>query len=63
MSDEQMAELHQRLVNGKSNAATSERVFLRGWNAGIDFALKQIRLTCDEPLEEDMQPIDEESPA
>ena len=51
MSDVQMAELYERLVKGKSKMATAERVFLRGWNAGIDFAIKQQRLTCDEVAE------------
>lgn len=45
-----MAELYERLVKGKSNQATADRVWLRGWNAGIDFAIKQQRLTCDEVI-------------
>lgn len=48
MSDQLAAELYERLSDGKSKQATAERVFLRGWNAGIDFAIKQLRLTCDE---------------
>jgi hypothetical protein len=60
MSDAQMAELYERLVKGKSAHATSERVFLRGWNAGIDYAMKQMRLTCDEP---ETPPTAEESAA
>ena len=59
MSDQQMAELYERLVGGKAKNATSERVFLRGWNAAIDWAIKQMRLTCDEPVEEEK----EEEPA
>ncbi len=54
-----MAELYERLVKGKSNQATAERVFLRGWNAGIDFAIKQQRLTCDEVVEHVDQPARE----
>lgn len=47
-----MAELYERLVAGKSNQATAERVYLRGWNGGIDFAIKQLKLTCDEVVDE-----------
>lgn len=54
-----MAELYERLVAGKSKLATSERVYLRGWNAGIDFAIKQQRLTCDEVIEPVDQPSEE----
>lgn len=57
MSDQQMAELHERLVAGRSNQATSERVFLRGWNACLDWVHKQIKLSCDEPVED--QPVEE----
>ena len=52
MSDQQMAELYERLTAGRSKQATAERVFLRGFNAGIDFAIKQMKLTCDEVVEE-----------
>lgn len=52
MSDQQAAEFYERLVAGKSRQATAERVYLRGWNAGIDFAIKQMKLTCDEVVEE-----------
>jgi hypothetical protein len=55
LSDQQMAELYERLIGGKSKKATADRVFLRGWNAGIDFAIKQMRLTCDEIVEEPKQ--------
>lgn len=50
-----MAELYERLVHGKSALATVERVFLRGWNAGIEFAIKQMRLACDEPVENEAE--------
>lgn len=51
MSDQQAAEIYERLVAGKSKQATEDRVFLRGWNAGIDFAIKQVKLSCDEVIE------------
>lgn len=53
MSDAQAAEIYERLVKGKSKVATAEHVFLRGWNAGIEFAIKQVKLACDEPVEEE----------
>lgn len=53
MSDQQMAELYERLNAGRAANATAERVFLRGWNACIDWVLKQMKLTCDEPVEEE----------
>jgi len=52
MSDQQAAELYERLKAGKSKQATAENVFLRGWNAGIDFAIRQVKLTCDEVVDE-----------
>jgi len=52
MSDNQMAELYERLVEGKKKDVPVERVFLRGFNAGIDFAIKALRLSCDEVVEE-----------
>ena len=53
MSDGQMAELYERLVKGKKKKPGLDQIFLRGWNAGIDFALKQMRLSCDEQAEEE----------
>ena len=53
MSEQRFAELYERLTNGKKNKPTTEQVFLRGWNAGIDFAIKQMRLCCDECVEAD----------
>jgi hypothetical protein len=55
MSDQQMAELYERLNGAKSKRVTVERVFLRGWNAAIDFAIKQMRLVADEPVENDVE--------
>ena len=59
MSEEQAAELYERLVAGRSKLATSERVFLRGFNSGIDFAIKQMKLSCDEVIEPVDQPSEE----
>lgn len=53
MSDQQVAELHERLTGGKSKKPpTIDQVFLRGWNAAIDWSIKQLKLTCDEVVEE-----------
>ncbi len=51
MSDQQMAELYERLNGARAKRVTVERVFLRGWNAAIEFAIKQMRLVADEPIE------------
>jgi hypothetical protein len=55
MSEQRYAELYERLVAGKKKKVTGEQVFLRGWNAGIDFAIKQMRLTCDEVVEQESE--------
>ena len=47
-----VAELYERLTAGKKKEKTSDYPFNRGWNAGIDFAIKQMKLTCDDPIEE-----------
>lgn len=52
MSEQRFAELYERLTNGRSRKADADHVFLRGWNAGIDFAIKQMKLTCDEVVDE-----------
>lgn len=52
MSEQRFAELYERLTSGKSRKADADHVFLRGWNAGIDFAIKQMKLTCDEVVDE-----------
>jgi hypothetical protein len=54
MSDNQMAELYERLVAAKHKNVPVQRVFLRGFNAGVDFAIKAMRLSCDEVVEEDV---------
>ena len=49
ISDAQIAELYERLAAGRSSQASDERVFLRGWNAAIEFAIRALRQSCDEP--------------
>lgn len=53
MSDQQMAELYERLAKAKFDIKGFKALypFQLGWNACIDFAIKQMRLTCDEPVE------------
>jgi hypothetical protein len=41
--------LHERLIASKSHSSTVDRVYVRGWNAAIDFALEQLQIACDEP--------------
>ena len=53
MSEQRYAELYERLTDGKKKNPSVEQVFLRGWNAGIDFAIKQMKLTCDEVIEDE----------
>jgi len=50
MSDQQMAELYERMVASKSLKPAG--IFPRGWNACVDFFVKQMRLVCDEPIED-----------
>lgn len=52
MSEQRFAELYERLIAGKKKNPSIEQVFLRGWNAGIDFGIKQMKLTCDEVVDE-----------
>lgn len=53
MSDQQASELYDRLSAGKTvKPPTIDQVFLRGWNAAIDWSIKQLKLTCDEVVEE-----------
>lgn len=56
MSDQRIAELYELLVNGKRKPATVEYPFNRGWNAGIDFAIRQIPIVCDEVADEQQEP-------
>jgi len=53
-----MAELYERLVAGKKKQTSASYPFNRGWNAGIDFAIRQQRLTCDEVVEPVDQPAE-----
>jgi hypothetical protein len=50
MSDQLAAELYERLTAGKRKPTTAEYPFNRGWNAGLDFALKVLREASDEEL-------------
>lgn len=52
MSEQLVAELYERLIAGKKKEVSISYPFQRGWNAGIDFAIKQMKLTCDEPCEQ-----------
>ena len=54
MSEQQMAELYERLVAGKKKETSSDYPFNRGWNAGVDFAIRQLRLSCDEADEKEL---------
>lgn len=58
MSDAQAAELYERLVAGRRKPTTAEYPFNRGWNAAIEFAIKQLKLTYDEPVEESDEQAD-----
>lgn len=49
MSDQLAAEIYERLTAGLVKVPQS--IFHRGWNAAIEFAIKQMRLACDEPAE------------
>ncbi len=53
MSEQLVAELYERLVAGKFKETRLHYPFQRGYNAGIDFAIKQMRLSCDEPEREE----------
>jgi ribosome modulation factor len=55
MSEQLVAELYDRLIAGKFKERRIEYPFQRGYNAGIDFAIKQMRLACDEPDERAMK--------
>ena len=58
MSDSQIAELYERLVAGKRKPTTAEYPFNRGWNAGLDFAIRSLKQSCDEPVEEPNEQTD-----
>jgi hypothetical protein len=52
MSDAQIAEFYERVRKGRMSPVTFEYPFHRGFNAGIDFCIKQMKLACDEPVED-----------
>lgn len=53
MSDQRIAELYERLTAARFTVGKPKLLypFQLGWNACIDFSIKQMRLTCDEPIE------------
>jgi hypothetical protein len=51
VSDAQMAELYERLTAAKR--PHPDAIFLRGWNAGLDKAIKEARLAFDDPALEE----------
>jgi hypothetical protein len=62
LSENQASELYEKL--SASKAKEPKAIFQRGWNAAIDFAIKQIEICCDEKESEVMpserpQPIPE----
>ena len=54
MSDQRIAEMYERLTAARFEARRPKFMypFQLGWNACIDFAIKQMRAACDEPIEE-----------
>lgn len=54
MSDQRIAELYERLTAAKFKIGTPKILypFQLGWNAAIDQAIKLMKLTCDEPMDE-----------
>ena len=50
MSDQLAAELYERRTAGKRKPTRAEYPFNRGWNAGIEFAIKALREACEEQL-------------
>lgn len=53
MSDARIAELYEKLVAGRFEIKGPKIAypFQLGWNACIDFVIKQMRIVCDEPTE------------
>jgi len=49
-----MAELYERLTAAKARRPSTEAVFLRGWNAGLDKAIREARLVFDDPVREEV---------
>jgi hypothetical protein len=59
MSDNQMAELYERLVAGREKKVLVNQPFKRGWNAGIDFAIRCMRLSCNDAMEATVEQSEE----
>lgn len=57
MSDQRIAELYERLTAAKFKIVGPKILypFQLGWNAAIDQAIKLLKLTCDEAIEEPME--------
>ncbi len=53
MSEQQVAEFYELVTRAKVPRPPVDRVFHRGWNAGIDFAIRAMRTACDEPVSPD----------
>lgn len=54
MSDQRIAEMYERLAAAKFKivGAKVPYPFQLGWNAAVEQAIKLLKLTCDEPVEE-----------
>ncbi len=55
MSEQRYAELYERLTAGKRKETSRDYPFNRGWNAAIDYAIRQMKAACDEPAEDETQ--------
>lgn len=44
-----LTEFYERLTAAKSRRPSVDNVFLRGWNAGLDKAIREARLVFDDP--------------
>ena len=55
MSDNQIAELHERLIKAKFKieGLKARYPFQLGWNAAMDAAIKHIGAVCDDDLPAD----------
>lgn len=48
MSDTLAAELYDRLRAGLSGHVSPDSLFIRGWDAGVRYAIEQLRIASDE---------------
>jgi hypothetical protein len=48
VSDTLPAELYERLRAGLSGHVSPDSVFIRGWDAGVRYAIDQLRIATDE---------------